>query len=637
MKSAALQPAPSSLPTQASILVVDDSPTHALAVEALLEPLGQRVVMASSGEEALRLLLEWECAVVLLDVHLPDIDGFEVARLIREREKTRLTPIIFVTGMTADAHFTSHGYALGAVDFLYKPFDPYVVRAKVGVFVELYLQREQLKQQAEREKAERERERLLNLLTQTPAAIAITRGPDFVFEFANPFYEKVAGRPISPGRPLREVLPEVLSQPRVLEALRGTMRTGQPFVAQEFPMALDRRGEGRVEEAFFNLVLQPLRDEAGEVSWLLTHAVEVTEQVLARRRLEAAEVEVRENESRFRLLAEAGELLSTLEDRAVLQRLAELTVPRLADWAAVDLFSETGEVERVAAVHREPEKAALAFELARRWPIEPAAHAGIGQVLRTGEPVLYEDISEEVLLALGRGEEHLQLARTLGIRSALTLPLKARGRVLGALSLVQGESGRRFGERDLPLAQELARRAGLAVDNALLYREAREAQGRASRLQAVAAALSRAATSEAVAHAVLTEGLRHAGTHTGAVYLREPDGSLRTLHDVGYPEDIIRHLRHLPPEVRTPQSDVSRLGEARWFTSAEQLRALFPDLSSVWAYEARAGLPLRVEGRTLGCLWLSFQDKRRFSPEERDFLTALADLCAQALERSTRT
>jgi GAF domain-containing protein len=255
-------------------------------------------------------------------------------------------------------------------------------------------------------------------------------------------------------------------------------------------------------------------------------------------------------------------------------------------------------------------------------------------VLRTGEPLLYENIPDELLPRLARSEEHLALARTLGFRSALVVPLMARGRVLGALTLVQAESGRRFGEKDMPLARELARRAGLAVDNALLYREAREAQGRASRLQAVAAALSRAATPEAVARAVLTEGLNHAGTHTGAVFLREPDGGLRTLHDVGYPEDVIRPLRHLAADAQAPQSDVSREGQACWFTSAEEVLALYPHLSP--DYEARAGLPLRVEGHSLGCLWLSFQDKRRFSPEERDFLIALADLCAQALERATR-
>jgi len=635
MKYAALTATPAPTPSQASILVVDDNPNQLVAINALLAPMGQRVVTASSGEEALRLLLHLDCALVLLDVHLPDISGFEVARLMRERERTCRTPIIFLTGLTDDTELTARGYAMGAVDFLFKPFDPRMLRAKVEVFVELYLHRERLAWQAEREKAEQERSRLLNLLTQTPAAIAITRGHDFVFEFANPLYEKVVGRPVVLGRALREVLPEVLSQSGVMEALRHAMRTGEPFLGQEFPVALDRHGTGTLEEAFFNLVYQPLRNEQGQVTWLLTHAVEVTEQVRSRRQLEATEAALRKREGELRLLAEAGELFSSLEDRAVLQRLAELVVPRLADWAAVDLLTETGAVERVVAVHGEPEKTALAFEFARRWPIDPATHGGIGQVLRTGEPLLLETMPDELLPRLARSEEHLQLARTLGCKSSMMLPIQARGRLLGALTLVQAESGRRFRTEDLAPAQELARRAGLAVDNALLYREAREAQGRASRLQSVAAALSRAATSEEVARVILTEGLKHAGTHAGAVFLCEPEGGLRCLQDVGYPEELMRGLRYLAPEVRFPQLDVVRTGEARWFSSTEELVAHYPDYSQMMAdYEARVGLPLQVEGRTLGCLWLSFQDQRHFSPAQRDFLTALAQLCAQALERA---
>jgi hypothetical protein len=111
-------------------------------------------------------------------------------------------------------------------------------------------------------------------------------------------------------------------------------------------------------------------------------------------------------------------------------------------------------------VHAEPEKTALAFELARRWPIDKESHGGIGQVLRTGEPILLEHMPDELLPRPSRGEEHLALARTLGFKSSLCLPLMARGRVLGALTLVHAESGRRFGEKDLPLVRELARRAG---------------------------------------------------------------------------------------------------------------------------------------------------------------------------------
>jgi len=279
---------------EASLLLVDDQPANLLALEATLGPLGTRLVRAQSGVEALRLILQEDFAAILLDVQLGDMSGVELTALIRQRERSRHVPILLLTALEGDEQEVLQGYAHGAVDFLRKPFPPEILRAKVSVFVELHLAREEVKRQAallrekDRELLERtHRERLQDMLMQAPAAIAITRGPEFVFELANPLYEKVAGRPIPLGKPLREVLPEVLSQPEVMEVLHRAMRTGEPFIGREFPVALDRRGEGLLEEAYFNLVYQPLRERDGHITGLLTHAVEVTEQVLARRELEA--------------------------------------------------------------------------------------------------------------------------------------------------------------------------------------------------------------------------------------------------------------------------------------------------------------------------------------------------------------
>jgi CheY-like chemotaxis protein len=120
-----------------NILVVDDLPDKRLAFQVVLEELGQNLVMASSGAEALRELLAREFAVILLDVNMPDIDGIETAELIRQHRKTRHTPIIFVTAY-ADEMQTARGYALGAVDYILSPVVPEILRSKVRVFVELY-------------------------------------------------------------------------------------------------------------------------------------------------------------------------------------------------------------------------------------------------------------------------------------------------------------------------------------------------------------------------------------------------------------------------------------------------------------------------------------------------------------------
>ncbi|WP_224245268.1 ATP-binding protein [Hyalangium gracile] len=144
-----------------------------------------------------------------------------------------------------------------------------------------------------RAEAENERARLHALVTQAPAAIAIMRGPDFVFEFTNPLYEKFSGRTGLVGKPLREALPELAQQPGYVDVLSAVLRTGEPFVGHEYPVALDRRGDGTLEEAFLNLVYQPLHDAQGRVDGLLTHAVDVTELVRARRRAEALEQQAR--------------------------------------------------------------------------------------------------------------------------------------------------------------------------------------------------------------------------------------------------------------------------------------------------------------------------------------------------------
>ena len=120
------------------ILIVDDRPENLLALAAVLESVPAEIVTASSGEEALRRLLEGDYAVVLLDVQMPGMDGYEVAEYAKRLERTRYTPIIFLTARDADAENVSRGYETGAVDFVVKPYEPAILRSKVAVFVELH-------------------------------------------------------------------------------------------------------------------------------------------------------------------------------------------------------------------------------------------------------------------------------------------------------------------------------------------------------------------------------------------------------------------------------------------------------------------------------------------------------------------
>ena len=127
---------------QARILLVDDRPENLVALEAILSPLGQILVPVRSGQQAVQAVLADEYAVVLLDIMMPGMDGFETATQIKQQAKSRDVPIIFLTAATAQPEQAFRGYAAGAVDYLAKPFDPWVLKAKVSVFVDLYLKRD---------------------------------------------------------------------------------------------------------------------------------------------------------------------------------------------------------------------------------------------------------------------------------------------------------------------------------------------------------------------------------------------------------------------------------------------------------------------------------------------------------------
>jgi PAS domain S-box-containing protein len=176
-------------------------------------------------------------------------------------------------------------------------------------------------------------------------------------------------------------------------------------------------------------------------------------------------------------LAEASDTLAaSLDYDAALASVTRLAVQHLADWCAVDERLPSGELRRIAVAHPDPAMVRLAHELHERFPPDPAAGHGVARVLRTGEAELVPEIPDEMLVGATRDEEHLRIIRELGLRSYICVPLVARGETLGALTLVLTSDGRRFGEPDLRLAQELARRAAVAIDNARLFRESEEAR-----------------------------------------------------------------------------------------------------------------------------------------------------------------
>ena len=184
-----------------------------------------------------------------------------------------------------------------------------------------------------------------------------------------------------------------------------------------------------------------------------------------------AEAAIRASERRSAFLAEAGALLAaSLNYERTLAKVARLGVPTLADWCAVDVLESDGSIRRLAIAHVDPAKAALANRMRRRYPPEDAG-AGLGKVLRTGRPELLPEISPEDLASIAFDRVHLDILRALGVTSGMWVPLTARGRTLGAITLASSDSGRVYGADDLSLAEELGRLAGVALDNARLYEE----------------------------------------------------------------------------------------------------------------------------------------------------------------------
>jgi GAF domain-containing protein len=181
----------------------------------------------------------------------------------------------------------------------------------------------------------------------------------------------------------------------------------------------------------------------------------------------------------------AGAVLAgALDESSALRAVAMLAVPRVADWARVDMV-HGGQLRTVAIEHVEPRKVELAQELSRRYPERADAKQGPQRVVRTGKSELVTPLKEEQLAALASDERHLELLRELGLRGYVCAPLTAHGHVLGAISFGVAESNRRYGRDDLALAEELARRAGIAVQHARLYREVEERAQAARVLESV--------------------------------------------------------------------------------------------------------------------------------------------------------
>jgi PAS domain S-box-containing protein len=311
---------------------------------------------------------------------------------------------------------------------------------------------------AERTAAALERgEEQLRLITDALPVLISYIDRTGTYGFMNATYERWFDRPRSEmtGRPFREVIGE----------------TNYAIVREPFDEAL--RG-GKTVTFDVTLRIPATGRRAVRVSYV-PH-VAASGSALGVVVLVADRTDEKRDEEALQLLAEAGEVLaSSLDADVTLTNAANLAVSSLADWCAVEVVQADGTLKQLAVAHVDPAKVELAREYRRRYPTRPDADHGIARVLRTGRSEIIAEITDEMMDAGVEGPEQRRDLRELGIASAMIVPLVARGATFGAMTYISAEPGRKYGPDDLSTAEELARRAAGAIENARLYRDAQEA------------------------------------------------------------------------------------------------------------------------------------------------------------------
>ena len=458
--------------SRAGVLLVDDREENLLALEAILEPLGHRLVSVTSGTAALKELLLDDFACILLDVQMPELDGFELAELIKQRERSQHIPIIFVTALSKEVQHVYRGYSAGAVDYIFKPIDATILRSKVSIFVELWEKTRQLQTQAEQlhaqELAALERageERYRQLADAMPQIVWTSDVEGRATYFNRRWFDYTGMAPADAGPNAWQLVVHPDDLPHAVSRREQTLASGETF-------EVEYRFRGRSGEYRWHLGRAvPIRNERGQIALWVGTATDIHDRKLI--------------EDQRTFIVKASDALSrSLDYRDTLAQVAELAANgEVADWCAVHVVEADGSISEVAVAHSDPARLTLARELQERYAPDPGAPTGVSAVIRSGEPELVPEITPELIERAARDDLHRDLIGQLGPSSSMCVPLKGRDRVLGAITLVSSDSGRHYGGGELIFAEELARRAASAIENARLYREA-EARAQAARVLA---------------------------------------------------------------------------------------------------------------------------------------------------------
>ena len=591
------------------MLLVDDRPENLLAFEATLEPLGVRLVRANNAAEALRYLRHEDFAVVVLDVQMPGMNGYEVARQMKAMASTpRLTPIIFVTALDRDRRQVHDGYESGAVDYLFKPLDGDVLRQKVAAFVRLWRDRQ--------EEARRERQRYADLheseLRQSEARYRTLfesidegfciaemlfddagRPVDYRFLETNPAFEKQTGLVNAVGRTARELVPGL--EEDWVERYGRVVLTGE---AARFENGSETMGRW-----FSVLAFRVGAPGDRHVAMLFNDVTAAKQGALERERLiRQLDVERTRLADVFR---QAPVAVAVLRGRSARELIYELVNPRYVEMLPAGR-SPLG--RRVSEVLPEGVEAIVAT---------------LQHVLDTREPFLATDFA----MPLDRDGDGVPEEYFFNF---VYHPLvEADGAVAGIIGIGTEVTDSVRARREAERLQHLAEQS---------RDEAERARRRTERLQSLTAVLAGTRTVDDVAAVVVAQGVDATGATTGMLALLDADGAGATIvRQTGLGPVIPTAYQRFPLDAPGTTARCLRTGEPQWIESREALLAEHPEIMNYIGelpMQAVATVPLLADDMVVGAMAFTFAEPREFPISERELFLAIGRQTAQAVERA---
>ena len=603
-------------PRTLTLLLVEDNPDDAALYQGYLRrELGATyaVSIAATGAQALDLFRAGTPDCVVLDFHLPDATALELLAAWRNAKGAPLTPVVVLTGR-ADEPTAVAALEAGAMD--------YVIKDRLGAEALRLVVRnavERFRLQRAREASE---ERLRLVVMATGTGIWDWNLADSTEYWSDEVYTMLGLEPgvLPPGFGSISDLIHPDDQSHFDIAAQAQVADGRPYRV-DLRM---RRADG--SEGWYRGEGQTIRDAAGRAVRLLGTLSEITAQ--------------KREEQRLRLLARAGDLLdSTLDYETTLQRMTELVVPDLADCCAIAIVdADERIVLRAISAALPPEDHTRVLARARSYPLRADGPIGAAYSLRTGKSQVIPSIMEAMARAAVWDDCDGGVPHDLPFASLISVPLLVRGRTLGAIEFLRTAAPPPYLPEDLPLAEELARRSALAMDNARLHRDALEARDLVTRLQRVTAALSATMGPDEVAEVIITRGLEALRAGGGVVSLLSENGTtLTNVRVAGYPPEIAAAWQRYPADTPAPIGESLRTRGVVLVESEEAYRTRYAPETLVQARGgsgAWAAIPLLTGERLLGALGLSFPAARIFDAAEHAAMRTLGDLCAQALERA---